>query len=1019
MRHGVRIAAGLLLALWVAGPALAGRLPDRPGLERLRGSRVVDVRIEGAGLSETEARGYVEVRAGDRFSLRAVRKSVKLLYHLGLFGQVRVQAAPAQGGVVLIFELVPKRRVLAIEFHGNQVLTDAELRRLSRMRRGQEFDRWKMEAAAIEMRTVYARKGYRRTRVVSRAEGPEHGDVTVHHYIQEGPPTRISRIWWKADPAFAPRRLEEVLELERGDVLDQDELEKGIERLRRFYRRHQYLEAEIEPPRVEPELQALFEVVTIEIQAGPRVDFEFEGNAVLAERQLTAALGLDDHKGKLDQFALRDLADRLEDLYRRHGYARVGVEPAARLDPARNRKTLLFRIEEGPRVTVRDIRFEGNRAFGDEKLRAYIHNAMLDAISQQLVGQPVDRGDMDALGGGHPLRGVPRRVNRPQGFLFELVPETIFLRKPYELALEQIADLYRSGGYLDVRVGTPLLSFGAGGANLYITIPIEEGPRTEVESITFSGNQRIQASELVQVADQHTGLVRPGAPLNLYGVEELRKELVRTYAGRGFVYCRVEQKMRFSTDRGLAEVHYHIEEGPQVRVARVLVRGNVVTDQAVFDHLVQLRPGSLYAPQSVSASQNDLLALGVFSGVDIKMLDPDVPEARKNVVVTVRERLPHSFTFGPGLSSGEGVRLELDYTQRNLFGYALELVSRAKVNYQVFYPLLPGDLRDRYQRLGFLEGLEGWVVAGLHWPRLWFLRRDVAARVDLVGLQDHALSHDLTKVSLVPGVDFKFTRDLALTVEYEIEYDYLSCPPGQQCGGAAAEKWIRYDEGSLLLGALRPELSFDRRDNIFWPHRGIFLALRTELANNFLRNREVLYFKLDTLVSGYVPLGRETTLALSVRGGAIFHLTGDSRTPAHKRFWLGGRNTVRGYPEEGLLPADQVNPEDPGSPCVPETDREGEERCISLGGNAYVVLKAEIRTPLVPGTVEGALFVDAGNLWLDPAHFDPFTLRPAAGFGLRFVTPIGPVAFDFGFNLDPDEDRREPLWNLHFNIGMF
>jgi outer membrane protein assembly factor BamA len=128
---------------------------------------------------------------------------------------------------------------------------------------------------------------------------------------------------------------------------------------------------------------------------------------------------------------------------------------------------------------------------------------------------------------------------------------------------------------------------------------------------------------------------------------------------------------------------------------------------------------------------------------------------------------------------------------------------------------------------------------------------------------------------------------------------------------------------------------------------------------------------------------------------------------------------VRGYPEEGLLPADQTNPEDPSSPCVPETDREGEERCISLGGNAYINIKAELRTPLVPGTVEGALFVDAGNLWLDPANFDPFELRPAAGFGLRFVTPIGPVAFDFGFNLDPDEDRREPLWNLHFNIGMF
>jgi outer membrane protein insertion porin family len=315
------------------------------------------------------------------------------------------------------------------------------------------------------------------------------------------------------------------------------------------------------------------------------------------------------------------------------------------------------------------------------------------------------------------------------------------------------------------------------------------------------------------------------------------------------------------------------------------------------------------------------------------------------------------------------------------------------------------------------------VVAGLHWPRVWWLEKNVAARIDLIGLQDHAISFDLAKVSLTPGVDFKLTDNLALTVEYELEYDDLSCAAGQECGGAAAERWRRYDEGRLLLGALRPVISWDRRDNLFRPHRGTFLSLRTELANGLRVGPEVFYLKLDGVASGYLPLGRETTLALSIRGGLIFHVTGDSTTPSHKLFWLGGRNTVRGFPEEGLIPVDQRNPQDPASPCVPKKVGEGEqaeEVCISLGGNAFLLLKGELRFPLIPETLEGAFFVDLGNLWADPANvIDQFYLRPSAGFGMRFVTPIGLVAFDFGFNLDPDQDRKEEIWNLHFNIGVF
>ncbi len=1001
---------------------LAWSFPARAGErqpESFRGRRVVSIHFEGEGLTTSEGLGYVEVRVGDRFSPRAIRRSVKLLYYLGLFGQVRALARAEGDGVGLTFELVKKRKVLSVNFLGNDVLDDDALHRLSRLERGDEYDRWKMEASATDILERYSLRGYRRTRVVSKAEGPADGDVDVNYYFQEGPPTRVSRFWFKGKLAFGTRRLRRVMKMDNGDVLDGTALKLAIGRLRDFYRSQGYLEARIKEPKLDYDLRALWVVVPIEISSGPIVSYRFEGNHVLNSKTLGKEI-LSSKTADFNPFVLDDLSERLSKLYRRHGFARAKVGYRVEQDPAVNRKEITFTITEGNRVAVKDIDFEGNTAFSDARLRAYIFDAMLDAIPQSLVNQPIDRGDLDPLGGGitvtqHIGGGAERRVDRPQGFLFELVPETVYLREPYEKALGKIGDLYRSQGYLEARLEPPLLSYDADGSNLYITIPIHEGIQTLVESVSFEGNQFLSSPQLLDVAARSSGPVRPGGPLDLYGVEQLRLALVRTYAHQGYIYCRIGQRIVYSDDRSLAEVVYTINEGPQVKIGRVLVRGSVLTDPAVFRHSLTLHAGGVFSPDQAAASREALYQLEIFSGVDIKLLDPEVPRAEKDVVVSVRERLPHSISVSPGISSAEGVRLQLGYSQRNLFGYALEFVGRAKVNYLVFYPLY-SQWEDRYKKMSFFEGLEGFVLAGLHWPRAWALDMDLAARVDLLALQDHAISHDLTKVSIVPGVDLKLTDNLSFSMEFELEYDRLGCI-GIECGGPT-QKYLRYDEGSLLLGGLRPKLSWDKRDNIFSPHSGGLLAMRAELADNLLPDREVLYLKLDGTASGYIPLGREVTLAVLLRTGFIFNLSAESKTPSHKLFWLGGRNSVRGFEEEGLIPADQRDPDHPTSACV-FVEEGGRQKCVSLGGNALINLKTELRFPLIPGTLQGAIFVDMGNLWIKPSNFNPFELRPTAGLGVRLVTPVGPLAFDLAFNLDPDASREEEIWAIHFNIGVF
>ena len=123
--------------------------------------------------------------------------------------------------------------------------------------------------------------------------------------------------------------------------------------------------------------------------------------------------------------------------------------------------------------------------------------------------------------------------------------------------------------------------------------------------------------------------------------------------------------------------------------------------------------------------------------------------------------------------------------------------------------------------------------------------------------------------------------------------------------------------------------------------------------------------------------------------------------PASERFFAGGDTTVRGFA------LDQLG--------TPETlDSNG----FPKGGNAVVVLNAELRVP-VWGDLGAATFVDVGNVFARASDLDLTELRPTAGFGLRYRSPIGPLRMDIGFKLDkqalPNGDPERPLaWYISF-----
>jgi outer membrane protein assembly factor BamA len=416
--------------------------------------------------------------------------------------------------------------------------------------------------------------------------------------------------------------------------------------------------------------------------------------------------------------------------------------------------------------------------------------------------------------------------------------------------------------------------------------------------------------------------------------------------------------------------------------------------------------------------------------------DPEAPQETKDLAIEVAERPWATLSQGLGFSIANGPRAFIEYTQPNVLGRALELSARGKVNYPLdqFRP----DLAGR----GTADRVEGRADLGLRAPGLATLPLPAGARADLIGEILHRKAYDLRRVTAVTGLDVGITSRAAFSLQYELEVDEIEKTTSTGFLTQADVERLRFDEGVTTLHAVRPSLSLDYRDNSAHPQRGWFAAAAVEWARSLGAADDEPFFgllpgsdihtnlvKVSGVASGYVPVGRATVIALSLRGGRVFPLDGRSRTVIPRRFFLGGATTMRGYGEDEMIQQDVRERLASEARLCATTVTEvgctergrriaGGQRAVSEGGEAFVLGKAELRVRL-RGSLEAGLFADVGNLWLDPLAYRLVDLRTNVGIGLRFITPIGPAAVDVGFNVTPDQRLNERLAAPHFTIGLF
>ena len=945
----------------------------------------IDVQQEGETVTDPLVLSLLQTRPGMPLAIADVRESITHLISLTRYEDVQVYEDPVPGGVRLRYVLIPVHLVDRLEFRGTLGIPEDTLRRLVVQRFGNAPVASRADEVARALQAAYRERGYVQATITPRIEITHKPDrATMVLDINAGPRPVIRDIVVNSeDPADRAALAGSSIAV--GQLYDPTAIDAQLEkyqatlRARGFYEAQASHSADLESGPSSAPGGGAGARVHIMIDRGPHVSVAFSGDPLPeAERDRLVPIRAE---ASADEDLLEDSNRAIEDYFRARGY-RDATATYTR-EETRGELTIRFTISRGPRYLVNAVAIDGNPS---------VPASELTPIVRLKGGEPFVQAQVDAAVVG--IRGL----YRARGFTRAMVMPSV--------------------------VVLPATGSAAGDRQVQVTLAVVEGPRTTVGAVDLMGNMVLTTAQLLMGA-----ATVPGKPYSDVDVASDRDRIELEYRNRGYESIVVEPRVMLADGDTRANVLFAITEGPQVIVDHVIIVGNRRTSTSTIQRELTLRSGEPLGYSARIESQQRLTALGLFRRVNITELTHE-SESRRDVLVQVEEAPPTSIAYGGGLEGGTRLRptgpngtaeehFELaprgsfEITRSNLWGKnrAIDLFARAGLIARDI-PIADGapDVAPVTQSgYGFNEYR---VLATYREPKVFNIPADIL----LTGILDQAIrsSFNYRTREVRAEVGGHLTPRVSVAGRYSFEHTTLF----DQRFTPEEEPLIDRIFPQVRLSTFSNAVIRDTRDDLLDPSRGLFLALNSDISARAIGS-EVGFVKTFGQAFQYVrlPLRRRIILATGERIGLAHGFprtvttvddTGATVTqtvqdlPASQRFFAGGDTTVRGFSLDRLGTAETVDPQT-GFP---------------KGGNGEVVLNAELRIDTVKGFT-AVTFVDAGNIFLNASDLSFTNLRPAAGFGVHYRSPIGPLRVELGFNLAPRElvpgvlERRNVL-NISF-----
>ncbi len=814
---------------------------------------------------------------------------------------------------------------------------------------------------------------------------------------------RVAAVHLGGQPCFKPSRLFELIDQRPAAPLSESRLLRGLYRLQDLHREAGYREARI---RLDVDhADSGQAIVTYDFDCGRPAtvaSVAFDGDlgpfsqAELAER-LPVGAG-----ARLWESAVREAAELLEDRLVGEGFrlARVG-EPAIEFDAEAAAVDLVYPVAVGPRfeVWVSGVDATGlERAGvlplqGPERFDEALLARDLGRLRRHFQELGHYRVEVDAsTERGDRLRRIVVRVEPGPVYELESVawePMTAIPESRLETLVETTAkrrfrgrrrlidqvldqDLAAVRSYLALRgfdrarVGPAVVE--ESGSRLAVRVPVEEGPQRRVVNIVFRGVEHLAEPEARRLLR-----LREGGPFHPLLLDQSLNSVRARYEELGYTRVQATASLDWNDDNTLADVEIQVLEGPRTVVEQVILRGNTRTESAPILRAAGLERGDKVSRGDLLRVQRRLYGLGIFSSVDVR-LAPGAPlTGRRDVIVRVEEGKSRRVSYGVGWDSEDGARAIVGFSHGNLLRRAVD-----------------GRIDLRWSQRDQL------VRALIHQPFLGRFELPTTASLFAVEEIEESFTSkrrgfQLESSRLYPRsrINLLYTYKI---VEIEPDAAFAALDPAELSRVLDIDR----DLQEVALSSLRPGWLVDRRDDPVQPRRGWSSNLSAEYAFPFL-STDAEFVKGFSQQTVHRDLGRLGVAVASLRLGAIEPLAGRApgegpgalpsrRVPISERFFAGGRTSHRAYRRDLLgIPGDTL------------VDSDG--ALVPVGGNGLMLANLDWRFPIA-GPVGGVAFVDAGNVWSDWRKIDPGELKPGAGVGVRYDSPIGPLRLEVGWKLD-------------------
>jgi outer membrane protein assembly factor BamA len=575
---------------------------------------------------------------------------------------------------------------------------------------------------------------------------------------------------------------------------------------------------------------------------------------------------------------------------------------------------------------------------------------------------------------------------------------------------------------------------------LQLVIPVKLGPRTQLWDVAFNGLKSVSEKEVADAAQ-----VPMGDFVSTTKLDDARRRIVDWYKELGYAYVDVKYALEPSLDNARARVRFDVTEGDQVIVSSIVVRGLESTRESVVRRRIALVPGDPFRTSDVRKTQERLATLGVFSSISVSLADPYVPAPSKVVVIDFVERPAQYVEPKVGFSTGEGIRGTLEYGHRNLLGYAWSLIFHVQASYLPDFLILDPQVKQNYVPLGIDQRIATRDTVTLAWPEMG-LGPNVLSQIDGVYVRDLEPDFILAKTSALGSMTWRPTRGVQLSGGPDYEHNDVTLFDAQTIAQYLANnstntdlaRLLRVPDGASNVFAYRAVFTWDRRDSPFNAHKGTYIALGAEQANfypvqgtsqNLVNNQfEGHILRLTQTLAAYIPITPKVSLAAEVRFGEVaniipcrapFAMPGTTLpnycTYPDRLFFMGGVDSMRGWLQDAFIPQEYVDQIKAGTvTCTSQSNCQIPLR----GGNLMINPRLEMRFP-VKSPLDAAVFADFGNVWNDPSYIltHGLPMRADVGVGMRVLTPVGPLVFDYGINVT--KKKYEDFGAFHFAIGLF